>query len=107
MVARVVTGEWGVDGYAMDSSHSIDFMTKFCALESQFDLGGNRRRRSGWERLGVGGHGQFFDVSFQIVGELRHLHLVKGGEQVFLYFALNGTKGVASAANTRRGGGEI
>ena len=34
MVARVVTGEWGVNGYAMDSPRGIDFMTKFSALES-------------------------------------------------------------------------
>ena len=34
MVARVITGEWGVDGYAMDSSRGIDFMTKFSVLES-------------------------------------------------------------------------
>ena len=33
MVARVVTGEWGIDGYAMDSSCGIDFMTEFDALE--------------------------------------------------------------------------
>ena len=57
--------------------------------------------------MGVGGRGQFSDILFQIIGELRHLHLVKDGEQVLLYFALNGTKGVASAANTRGGGGEI
>ena len=54
MVARVVTGEWGVDRYAMDSSSGIDFMTKFSALESQLDLRGDWRRRSGWERLGFG-----------------------------------------------------
>ena len=34
MIARVVTGEWGVDGYAMDSPSGIDFMTKFGTLES-------------------------------------------------------------------------
>ena len=34
VVARVVTGEWGVDRYAMDSSSGINFMTKFSALES-------------------------------------------------------------------------
>ena len=33
MVARVVMGEWGIDGYAMDSSHSIDLVTEFYALE--------------------------------------------------------------------------
>ena len=64
MVARVVTGEWGIDGYAMDSPHGIDFMTKFSALECQLDLRGERGGRSGWKRLGVGRHSQFFDVSF-------------------------------------------
>ena len=34
MVARVVTGEWGINRYAMDSPCSIDFVTKFSALES-------------------------------------------------------------------------
>ena len=34
MVVRVVTGEWGIDGYTMDSPGGIDFMTKFSALES-------------------------------------------------------------------------
>ena len=56
MVAGVVTGEWGINGYAMDSPRGIDFMTKFSALESQLSLRGDQRRRSGWERLGVGRH---------------------------------------------------
>ena len=34
MIARVVTGEWGVDRFAVDSSTGIDFMTKLSALES-------------------------------------------------------------------------
>ena len=80
MVARMVTEEWGIDRYAMDSPSGIDFVTKFSALESQLDLRGDWRRRSGWERLGVGGCSQFFDVSFQIIGKLGHLHLVKSGE---------------------------
>ena len=42
MVARVITGEWGINGYAMDSSRGIDFMTKFSALESQLDVRGDR-----------------------------------------------------------------
>ena len=33
VVARVVTGEWGIDGYAMDSPRGIDFIMKFSALE--------------------------------------------------------------------------
>ena len=33
VVARVVTGEWGINGYAVDSSRGIDFVTKFSALE--------------------------------------------------------------------------
>ena len=63
MVARVVMGEWGIDGYAMDSPSSIDFMTKFYVLEGQLNLGGERRGGSGWKRLGVGRCSQFFDVS--------------------------------------------
>ena len=54
VVARVVTGEWGVDRYAMDSSSGIDFMMEFSTLESQLDLWGDWGRRSGWKRLGVG-----------------------------------------------------
>ena len=34
VVTRVVTGEWGVDRYAMDSPCGIDFMMKFSTLES-------------------------------------------------------------------------
>ena len=34
MVARVVTGEWGVNRFAMDSPSGIDFVTKFSTLES-------------------------------------------------------------------------
>ena len=80
VVARVVTGEWGVDKFAMDGPSGIDFMAKFGTLEGEFDFWGNGRRGSGWERLGVGRRSQFFDVSFQIVGELGHLHLVESGE---------------------------
>ena len=54
MVAGVITGEWGVDRYTMDSPRGIDFMAKFSTLESQLDLRGDWRRRSGWEWLGVG-----------------------------------------------------
>ena len=64
MVARVVTGELGINGYAMDSPHDIDFMTKFSALEGQLNLRGEWRGGSGWKRLGVGRRSQFFDVSF-------------------------------------------
>ena len=80
MVVRMVTGEWGVDKFAMDSPRGIDFVTKFGALEGELDLWGNGRRRGGWEWLGVGGRGQFSNVSFQIVGELGHLHLIESGE---------------------------
>ena len=107
MVARVVTGKWGTDGFAMDCSHGIDFMVEFNALEGKLGFGGEQGIGGGWERLGVGRHSQFSDVSFQIVGELGHLHLVKGGEQVLLNLTLNGTKGVASVANTGWGRGEI
>ena len=34
MVARVVTGERGVDGFAVDSPGGIDFVTEFSTLES-------------------------------------------------------------------------
>ena len=64
MVARVVMGEWGINGYAMDSPCGIDFMTKFSALEGQLDLRGEQGGRSGWKRLGVGRHSRFFDVLF-------------------------------------------
>ena len=64
----------------MDSSRGIDFMMEFNTLEGQLDFGGERRGGSGWKRLGVGGRSQFLDVLFQIIGELGHLHLVKGGE---------------------------
>ena len=64
MVARMVTGEWGINKFAMDSPHGIDFVTKFGALEGELDLWGNGRRRNGWEWLGVGGRSQFVDVSF-------------------------------------------
>ena len=80
MVVRVVTGEWGVDGYALNSPHGIDFMTKFSMLEGQLGLRGEWGGGSRWKRLGVGRRSQFFNVSFQIIGEFRHLHLVKGGE---------------------------
>ena len=64
MVARVVTGEWGIDGYTMDSPGGIDFMMKFSALEGQLDLRGKWGGGSGWKRLGVGRRSQFFDISF-------------------------------------------
>ena len=64
MIARMVTGEWGIDGFTMDSPGGIDFVTKFSALEGELDLRGDWRRGSGWEWLGVGGRSQFFDVSF-------------------------------------------
>ena len=34
MIARVVTGEWGVNRFTVDSPSGIDFVTKFSALES-------------------------------------------------------------------------
>ena len=41
VVARVVTGEWGVNRFAVDSPSGINFMTKFGALKGEFDLGGD------------------------------------------------------------------
>ena len=49
MVARMVTGEWGVDKFAVDCPCGIDFVAKFGALEGELDLWGNGRQRSGWE----------------------------------------------------------
>ena len=80
MVAGVVAQEWGVNGYAMDSPCGINFMTKFSALKGQLDLGGERRRGSGRKGLRVGGRSQLFDISLQIIGKFRHLHLIEGGE---------------------------
>ena len=54
MVAGVVTGEWGIDWYAVDSPRGIDFMLEFGALKSQLSLGGDWGRGSGWEWLGIG-----------------------------------------------------
>ena len=42
MVAGVVPGEWSIDGYTMDSSRSINFVTEFDALEGQFGFGGKQ-----------------------------------------------------------------
>ena len=64
VVARVVTGEWGINRFAVDSPSGINFMTKFSALKGEFDFGGDGGRGSGWEWLGVGRRSQFFDVSF-------------------------------------------
>ena len=55
MIARVVTGEWGIDGYAMDSPRGIDLMMEFDVLEGQFGFWRERRGGGGWKRLGVGG----------------------------------------------------
>ena len=64
MVARMVAGEWSINWYAVNSSCSINFVTEFSALEGQFDFRREWGGGSGWERLGVSGRGQFFDVSF-------------------------------------------
>ena len=41
MVARVVTGERGVNRLAVDGPSGVNFMTKFSALKGEFDLGGD------------------------------------------------------------------
>ena len=64
VVTRVITGKWGIDGYAMDSPCGIDFMTKFSTLEGQLGLRGERGGGSGCKRLGVGRRSQFFNISF-------------------------------------------
>ena len=64
VVARVITGEWGVNRFAVDSPSGINFMAKFGALKGEFDFGRDGGRGSGWEWLGVGSRSQLFDVSF-------------------------------------------
>ena len=64
VVTRMVTGEWGVDRFTVDSPSGINFVTKFGALKGKFDLGGDGGRGRGREWLGVGRRSQFFDVSF-------------------------------------------
>ena len=54
MVARVVMGEWGVNGYAVNGSRGINLVAEFSALEGQLNFGGEWGRGSGWERLGIG-----------------------------------------------------
>ena len=80
VIVRLVVGEWSVDWYAVNSSHSINFVTELGALEGQLDFRGEWGGGSRQKRLGVGGRGQFLDILFQIVSELRHLHLVEGGK---------------------------
>ena len=80
VIARMVVGEWGIDGYTMDSPCSVNFMTEFSALKGQLDFGGEWGRGGGRKGLRVGGHSQLLDISFQIVSEFRHLHLIEGGE---------------------------
>ena len=55
----------------------------------------------------VGRRSHFFDVLFYIVNELGPLQLIKGREQVFFDFLLDGTEGVASMANARWGRSEV
>ena len=62
MIARMVVREWSIDWYAMNGSCSINFMTEFSTLEGQLDFGGEWGGGSGWKRLGISGHSQFFDV---------------------------------------------
>ena len=64
MVTRVIVGEWSINRYAMNGPCGVNFMVEFGALKGQLDLGGEWRRGSRWKRLGVCGHGQFFDVLF-------------------------------------------
>ena len=64
MVARMVAGERGVNWYAVNGSSGVNFVAELSALEGQFDFGGEGGGGSGWERLGVGRHSQFFDISF-------------------------------------------
>ena len=55
----------------------------------------------------VGRCSHLLDVSFYIANELRHLQLIKGREQVFFDFSLNGMEGVASMADAGWGGGKV
>ena len=49
----------------------------------------------------------FFDVSFYIINELGHLQLIKGREQVFFDFLLDGTEDIGSMASARQRRGEV
>ena len=64
MVLGVVAGERGIDQYAVDSSHSINFLTEFSTLEGQLGFRGEWGRRSRGRGLRVGRRSQFLDVMF-------------------------------------------
>ena len=64
MVMRMVRREGGIDRYAMNGSHGIDFMTKFGTLEGQLDFGGEWGGGSRWRGLQVGRCSQLFDLLF-------------------------------------------
>ena len=80
LVMRMIAREGGVNRYAMDGPGSVDFVVEFCMLEDQLSLGREWRGGCRGERLWIGRCSHFFDVSFYIVNELRHLQLIKDRE---------------------------
>ena len=64
MIARVVARERGVDGYAMGSSHSIDFVVEFSSLDSELSFRRKWGEGSGGRSLWIGRRGQLFDIAF-------------------------------------------
>ena len=72
-VMGVVVREGGANRYAVNSPCGIDFMAEFSLLESKLDFWGEWGRRSGWGRLWIGRHGQFFNVTFQVISIFGHL----------------------------------
>ena len=80
VVVRMIVRKRGINWYTMNGPHSIDFVSEFSTLESQFDFGREWGRGSRRNGLQIGRRSQLFDISFQVVGELRHLHLVEGGK---------------------------
>ena len=79
-VMRMIAREGGVNRYTVDGPGSVNFIAEFCVLEGQFGLRREWRGGHRGERLWIGRHSHFFDVSFYIVDKLGHLQLIKGRE---------------------------
>ena len=107
LVMRMIVKEGGINRYAMDGPGGVDFVAEFCVLESQLGLRREWRGGCRGERLWIGRHGHFFDISFYIINKLRHLQLIKGREWIFFNFSLDGTESVASTTDAGQGGGEV
>ena len=67
-----------------------DFLVQLCVLNSQLDGGDERRRGGGRGRLWVGHSSHLGGVTFHVSHELRHVELVKEGEEIFLNGSLDG-----------------